>query len=123
MRRPITGTLVLLVGVMDVVLSAVLYADQLADIGAAGVVGAVMFGERAGPEAAALWFAVKGVLLIVVGQLARAYEKLDRALPAAPGWLLAALGLVGGIIAPISGFWVYLALGALWIWESRAHAG
>jgi hypothetical protein len=109
---------VLLVGLADVALSAILFADQLADIGAAGVVGTVMFDERAGPAAAALWFASKGIILVMVGQLARGYEKLDRALPMVPGWLLAGLGLVGGIIAPISGFWIYLALGALWLFES-----
>jgi hypothetical protein len=70
---------VLLVGLADVALSAILFADQFADIGAAGVVGTVMFDERAG------------------------------------------LGLVGGIIAPISGFWIYLALGGLWLLDARAR--
>jgi len=120
MRRPIVGMLVLIVGVIDVALSAVLFADQLTGIAKAGFVGAVMFGERAGPEAAALWFAVKGVLLVIVGVLARGYERLGRSLPRGPGWLLAALGLIGGLVAPVSGFWVYLVLGVLWIVESRA---
>jgi len=121
MRQPIVGTLVLIVGVADVALSAVLFVDQLTGIAKAGFIGAVMFGERAGPEAAALWFAVKGALLVIVGVLARGYERLGRSLPSGPGWLLAAVGLVGGLIAPVSGFWIYLVLGVLWIVESRAE--
>jgi hypothetical protein len=121
MRRPIVGTLVLIVGVIDVALSAVLFADQLTGIAKAGFVGVVMFGERAGPEAAALWFAVKGVLLVIVGVIARGYERLGRSLPRGPGWLLATLGLVGGLVAPVSGFWVYLVLGVLWIVESHSE--
>jgi hypothetical protein len=78
-----------------------------------------MFDERAGEEAAALWFAAKGVMLVMVGQLARAHERLAGTLPAAPGWLLVALGGMGAIVAPISGFWVYIALGALWVSDSR----
>jgi hypothetical protein len=34
--------------------------------------------------------------------------------------VLLALGAAGGGIAPISGFWVYLALGSLWVSDSRA---
>ncbi len=112
----------MLVGLADVALSAILFADQLAEIGAAGVVGTVMFDQRAGPEAAGVWFAAKGVILVMVGQLARGYEKEDRPLPVGPGWLLAGLGLVGGIIAPISGFWIYLALGGLWLLDARASS-
>ena len=119
MRRPTTGTLVLLVGLGDILFTVILFASQLADIGSAGVLGAVMFDERAGEKAAALWFAVKGVMLVMVGQLARAHERLAGTLPAAPGWLLIALGGIGAVVAPISGFWVYIALGTLWVSESR----
>lgn len=92
MRRPTTGTLVLLIGLGDVFLAGVLFAGQLADIASAGVLGAVMFDERAGEEAAAVWFGAKGVLLVMVGQLAREREQLEGPLPAGPGWLLATSG-------------------------------
>lgn len=54
-----------------------------------------------------------------MGQLARAPERLAGTLPSAPGWVLAAVGAVGAIVAPISGFWVYIAPGALWVSDSR----
>jgi hypothetical protein len=110
---------VLFVGLGDVLFTAVLFAAQLADIGAHGVFGAVGFDERAGGEAAALWFAMKGGMLVVIGLTARAFEKLGRALPQAPGWVLAALGAVGATVAPVSGFWLYILLGALWVYDSR----
>jgi hypothetical protein len=33
--------------------------------------------------------------------------------------MLIALGATGGVVAPIPGFWVYLALGLLWVSDSR----
>jgi hypothetical protein len=119
MRRPTTPELVLVVGLGDLLFTAVLFATQLAEIGADGVFGAVAFDERAGGGAAALWFAMKGGMLIVVGLVARAYEKLAGTLPQAPGWVLAALGVAGAIVAPVSGFWVYIALGAVWVYDAR----
>ena len=109
----------LLVGLGDIFLTFVLFAGQVADIGSAGVLGAVMFDERAGGEAAAVWFAMKGGMLVIVGQLARTHERLVGTLPAAPGWVLVVLGGIGAVVAPISGFWVYIALGALWVHDSR----
>jgi pheromone shutdown protein TraB len=114
-----TGSLVLLVGLGHIVLAGVLFADQLGDLVSDGLVAAVRFDDRASEEAAAIWFTVNGVLLVMVGQLARAHERLVGKLPSSPGWVLAALGAVGAAVAPVSGFWVYIALGALWVRESR----
>jgi hypothetical protein len=119
MKRPTTPTLVVLVGLGDLLFTAVLFGAQLADIGADGVFGAVMFDERAGANAAALWFAMKGGMLVIVGLVARAYQDVTGSLPQVPGWVLAALGVAGAIVAPVSGFWVYIALGALWVRDSR----
>jgi hypothetical protein len=119
MKRPTTGTLVLLTGVGDMLFVPVLFREQLADIGSARVLGTVMFGERASPKGAALWFASKGALLIGLGQFARAHHRLTGTLPAAPGWVLIALGATGGIMAPTSGFWLYVVLGSLWVSDSR----
>src|SRR5262249_28012875 len=119
MRRPNTGTLALAIGLGDIALVPVLFSEQLRDIGSSGLLGSVMFDDRADPRAAALWFATKGLMLVGLGLLARAHEELTGSLPAAPGWVLVALGGLGALIAPVSGFWVYLALGMLWVWDSR----
>lgn len=113
-----TGLLVLLVGVGHILLAALLFADQLADIASAGVVAALAFDERASEEAAAVWFTVNGALLVMVGQLARVHQRVGGTLPASPGWLLLGLGVLGALVAPVSGFWAYIALGVLWVSDS-----
>ena len=118
----VTGLLVLLVGVGHVLLAGLLFADQFASITSAGVLGSIPFAERASDEAAAIWFTVNGVLLVVLGQLARVDQRLGRTLPASPGWLLIGLGAIGAAVAPISGFYVYVVLGSLWVSDSRAQA-
>ena len=120
MRRPTTGTLVVLTGLGDMAFVPVLFGEELAEMRSRGVLGTVMFDERASPKAAALWFASKGALLVALGQFARGHQRLTGTLPATPGWVLVALGAVGVITAPISGFWVYVGLGALWVSDSRA---
>jgi hypothetical protein len=102
-----------LTGLGDLLLVPVLFRGQLGEIGSAGVLGTVMFDERASSKAAAVWFASKGALLVALGQFARVHQRLTGTLPETPGWVLMALGATGGTIAPISGFWVYLALGWL----------
>ena len=120
MRRPTTGTLVLLTGLGDMAFVPVLFKEQLADIGSGGVLGTVSLYERGSPKAAAVWFASKGALLVALGQLARTHQRLTGTLPPTPGWVLIVLGVAGSATAPISGFWVYIALGALWVSDSQA---
>jgi hypothetical protein len=67
---------VLLTGLGDMLFVPVLFREQVADIGSARVLATVMFDERAGPKAAALWFASKGALLVALGQFARAHQRL-----------------------------------------------
>ena len=119
MRRPTTGTLALLTGLGDMLFVPLLFRGQLAEISSARVLGTVMFDERASPKAAALWFASKGALLVALGQFARSHQRLTGTLPATPGWVLIALGTAGGMVAPISGSWVYIALGSRWVSDSR----
>jgi hypothetical protein len=119
MRSVRTATLVSMIGAGDVLFVPVLFSGQLSDIAESGVFGAVMFDDRAGENAAAIWFASKGVLLLALGLLGRAHERATGTLPASPGWLLAGLGAAGAAAAPVSGFWVYLALGVRWIRDAR----
>jgi hypothetical protein len=129
MKRPqlvraasrVTGPLVLIVGVGHLFLAVLLFAEPLADIASEGVAAAIPFDERASEEGAAVWFTVNGVLLVMLGQLARVHRRLGGALPASPGWLFIGLGAVGAVVAPVSGFWVYIVLGALWVADSRSQ--
>jgi Na+-driven multidrug efflux pump len=114
----LTGLLVLLVGLGHLVLVVLLFAGPIGDIVSDGVIAAVPFDERASTEAAAVWFTVNGVLLIMLGQLARAFQAGGTSLPPSPGWLFIGLGVAGAAVAPISGFYVYVALGALWVSDS-----
>jgi len=115
-----TGLFVELVGVGHLVLAVVLFAGPLRDIVSGGVIASVPFNERASEEAAAVWFTESGALLIILGQVSRVFQANGGRLPPSPGWLFIAIGATGAAVAPISGFWVYLGLGSLWVSDSRA---
>ena len=58
---------------------------------------------------AAIWFLLFGVLLFLCGLAINALEQASpRPLPKAIGWALLALGLMGVMIMPMSGFWLAL---------------
>ena len=60
------------------------------------------------------WFLITGFVLLVLGDLAHRLERQGVALPASLGWQLGALGVVGVLAIPASGFWLLLPQ-AWWI--------
>ncbi len=58
---------------------------------------------------AAIWFLLFGVLLFLCGLAIDVLEQASlRPLPKIIGWVLFALGLMGVMIMPLSGFWLAL---------------
>lgn len=83
----------------------------LLEIAQAGVLAAV---EPDLLRSAFVWFILFGFLVLMVGDLARRWERTGRSLPAAFGAQVIALALLGIVLLPVSGFWLCLPQGA-WI--------
>lgn len=64
---------------------------------------------------AALWFQVSGVSWIVMGWLMQQWLTRLGALPAAVGWALLLMGALVAYVLPMSGAWLFVALGLLLI--------
>ena len=57
----------------------------------------------------AFWFLICGVVIIILGHLLHYYiKKEQQPAPKLLGYWLLGLGLIGGIIAPVSGFWLFI---------------
>jgi hypothetical protein len=113
MRRWV-GRWLLGVAALHTFVGLVAFAAPLRALLAPGAVDVLGAGDPR--RALAFWFLVSGVLTALVGYLT---DRLERAtggpLPAALGWALLLLGVGGGVLAPVSGFWLVLpaAVGAL----------
>lgn len=59
------------------------------------------------------WALMTGVFGLLFGQLALWIEAHGKRLPAFVGWQLIALALVGGVLTPDSGGWLFLIPGVL----------
>jgi hypothetical protein len=101
-----------------VVASGVLFdAETLASVGGVAPLAQMTpgFGSAQPPKIAALtffWSIFFGLALTILGVLVRDLEQREQPIPHLAGWLLLAMGVLGGILVPVSGFW--LVLPAAW---------
>lgn len=73
-------------------------------------------------RALAFWFLFLGLLMLPLGHLCWWIAARQRAaLPSLVGWWLLLLGLGGAFFVPVSGFWLFVAIG-LWVLLQRRLA-
>lgn len=71
-------------------------------------------------RAAAFWFLLFAPALFMLGQIVeRAAARRDGPLLSLIGWHLLAIGLIGVVVIPISGFWTLLAVAPLLLVGAR----
>jgi hypothetical protein len=116
MRRYL-GPILLIVGLIHILLFAVLFADRYAAMARDGLVNTVEGDDK---REAAFWTMGFGLLLLTVGSLLQAVQNRTGAVPALTGWLLLALGLGGGVLMPVSPFWLFAPLGLAILRQRRA---
>ncbi|MEV7910854.1 DUF6463 family protein [Streptomyces griseus] len=111
MTRTSAGRLLQVVGIAHGAIGAVIYRDVFADIGRGPVVGSV---PDRGDRAAAFWFMAAAPTLWLGGRLLRSAEEHDD-IPAqrVAGAALAAVGVVGTVAMPKSGFPSLVGIGGV----------
>lgn len=88
----------------------------LAEIARSGWINSVSAHQH--ERMSAFWFLFTGFFMLLLGETLRFIER-QGAVPARIGWALLAFGLVGGLMIPVSGFWLFLPLGALILRRAR----
>jgi hypothetical protein len=85
-----------------------------------GVVGAV---ESDPQRQIFFWFFFFGLLLLSLGWFMDRVEVRGDRVPAGLGWQLFAVGLAGGLLIPVSGFWLAVPQGLWVVWRARKAEG
>ena len=123
MRR-FVGPLLMATGVLHLVSGFVFYPGPLFAIAGDGFLNAVepdvafsTFDRLA--AFAAFWYMIFGVMLLMLGGLTHWAQAQTGTLPALLGWSLLALGVVGVIVMPASGFWLALPQAVLMLVVAR----
>ena len=116
MRRYV-GPALMLIGIAHLILFSVLFSDRYADIVRDGLFNSVDGDDK---REAAFWTAWCGVLLLTVGYLIRFVQARIGTVPAFPGWVLLVIGLGGGILMPVSPFWLFVPLGLFILRPARS---
>lgn len=65
------------------------------------------------------WSLCFGVMAFFLGQLISRSEAKGVRTPAVLGWELLALGLLGAVLMPVSGWWLVMVVGALILVDAR----
>ncbi|MEH6459851.1 DUF6463 family protein [Chitinimonas sp. JJ19] len=92
------------VAVIHTVFGVVVFGKQLLGIVQRGVFDTVGADPMTG---AVVWFLLFGVVLFICGQaVSRLEASSPAALPKGMGWSLLALGVLGVVLMPASGFWL-----------------
>ncbi|MZG02143.1 DUF6463 family protein [Streptomyces sp. SID5614] len=121
MTRASAGRLLQVVGIAHGAIGAVIYRDVFVGIGRGPVVGSV---PDRGDRAAAFWFMAAAPTLWLGGRLLRSAEEHGD-LPAqrAAGAVLAAVGAVGTVAMPKSGFPSLVGIGGVLLRRSLRSTG
>lgn len=103
MRRWI-GRWLMGIALFHTVVAGLIFGKDLVEVARRGEFHTIGSNPTAG---AAIWFFLFGALLFLCGLAIDALEQSSpRPLPKAIGWSLLALGLMGVMIMPLSGFWL-----------------
>ncbi len=121
MRR-LAGPLLMATGVLDLLYVLVFHFRQLAAIAGAGFVGAVELDPSQLDREVAFWHLTFGAMVAILGGLVHWTQSRTGTLPAFLGWSLLALGLLGAVLVPVSGFWLVLAQAVMMLVVARREA-
>lgn len=102
--KGITGWTILGIGILHTGLGIVKGRSQFAEMISEGWVNSIGRVE----QSYAFWFSFTGIVLVMLGYLARWAESNGSGLPKAFGWILLGSTLFGILTLPVSGFWALL---------------
>ncbi|WP_246021793.1 DUF6463 family protein [Paenibacillus zeisoli] len=106
------GVLIMLTGLLHTGVGLILFTKYLLPILSEGVWNTVQEGQW--ERGTSFWFMMFGLLFIMLGYITDwLVRKRGISPPAAFGWMLFALCVLGVVIMPVSGFW--LGLPQAWI--------
>lgn len=118
--RPWVGGSILLIGVLHVASSPALYGPALDSIVAGGIVNTLDTDPQASDlRAAGFWFVSAGLIVILLGLVVAWVERCCDVVPGFLGPGLIIITAFGVVIAPTSGFWLFLVPATLALWKHR----
>ena len=118
MRQSLAGVLLMATAVGHAFVGVVLFREPLTAILQGGVVNTIqppLYVEQPHfDRIATFWFFIFSPVLFLLGQLTnRAVGRGDPETLRLVGWYLLGMGVIGGIVLPVSGQWSLIALAAL----------
>ena len=102
-----SGILLIATGTLHTIVAIALFGDYLWNI-VKDVLSSTLESDDVS-QGLAFWFFVLGFFIIILGQILHHYiKKEQQPAPKSLGYWLLGLGVIGGVIVPVSGFWLFI---------------
>lgn len=112
-----SGTFLVITGLIHTIYALLLGKEDFAEMIREGFINSA--GDNYN-RAFALWFLICGIILILWGQTLQYYiRKEQKPAPLSLGYCILAVAVVGCIVEPISGFWLFLPQASVIIAANR----
>jgi len=113
-----SGVLLVATGILHTVVAIALFKDYLWSIIKNLLSGTLQSDNLS--QGLAFWFFVLGFFVIILGQVLHYYiKKEQQPAPKLLGYWLLGLGIIGGIIVPVSGFWLFIPQALIILFAKR----
>lgn len=100
-----SGLLLLLTGILHTLVAILFHWQKYLDMIKEGLVNTINDYERSN----AFWFLVCGIIIMFFGSVLQHYQKLtNKPAPLSFGCSLLLFSIVGCIMGPVSGFWLFI---------------
>lgn len=112
-----SGTLLTATGILHTIVAIILGWESYVKMFRDGLINSTVDDFKL---AFAFWFFICGILLLFLGQTLQYYIKREqKPAPQSLGYSLLAISIIGCIIEPISGFWLFIPQALIIIMANR----
>lgn len=115
-----SGLFLVITGILHTIIALFLNWRVYLDVIKDGLINTM---GRESDRAFGFWFLICGVLIILLGQTLHYYQKqTQKPVPLFLGYSILILAIIGCVIHPISGFWLFLPQALIIIIANKEHA-
>jgi H+/Cl- antiporter ClcA len=106
-----SGILLIITSILHTLVALITSGNAFADMLRDGVFNSV---ESDLTRSLSFWFLIVGVVCFIFGHTLHYYiKKMEQPAPKFLGWYMLALGIVGSVFAPVSGFFLFILQGII----------
>jgi hypothetical protein len=113
------GNFIMITGVLHLITGVVISWDAVIEIFHSGIVNTV---DETPERFGFFWFEISGLLVLLIGSFLQHYlDEYQKPIPKLYGYYLLIIAIIGCVLEPLSGFYVYVPISLLIIFDGNKN--